>query len=323
MLNEQNRMHETLLPSIRGFIDSCTKQVDGRFEAVGWCMYPYHTHIVLQAVSNDTVLPVQTSFRSDVARCYGVSHTECTGWKVLYAPTQPVELQLKTDIGGWKTVFVLNKGTSSPTPTPTPTPTLTPSPSPSLNINQIQTPTFLVIDNFYEAPDDVRALAMSCNFNSNSPYFKGNRTPDKYLVPGIKERFEKILGRSVINWDKYGTNGCFHYCVGGEQLVYHHDSQQYAGVLYLTPDAPVDSGTSLYRSKMTNSMSGSGSEYSEVYPRGHLDPSQFERVDTVGNVYNRLILFNSHMIHAASSYFGNSKESGRLVQLFFFDLAQS
>jgi hypothetical protein len=67
-------------------------------------------------------------------------------------------------------------------------------------------------------------------------------------------------------------------------------------------------------------MLGSGPEYSEVYPRGNLDPSQFERVDTVGNVYNRLILFNSHMIHSASSYFGNSKESGRLVQLFFFDL---
>jgi hypothetical protein len=103
----------------------------------------------------------------------------------------------------------------------------------------------------------------------------------------------------------------------------HHDPQQYAGVLYLTPDAPVEAGTSLYRSKMTNSMLGYGPEYSEVYPRGNLDPSQFERVDTIGNVYNRLILFNSHMIHSASSYFGNSKESGRLVQLFFFDLAQS
>jgi len=294
-------------------------------------MYPYHTHIELRAMSNETILPVQTSFRSDVARCYGVSHTECTGWKVRYAPTQPVELQLKTDIGGWKTVFILNKVTSTPssssdmiqntnrTSGPTtntnPNPNQSPSPSPSPKL-----PTFLVIDNFYESPDDIRALAMRCKFDGNSPYYKGFRTAEKYLLPGVKERFEKILGRPVINWDKYGTNGCFHYSLGGDQIVYHHDPQQYAGVLYLTPDAPVEAGTSLYRSKMTKSMVGYGTGYSEVYPRGHLDPSQFERVDTVGNVYNRLILFDSHMIHSASSYFGDSKESGRLVQLFFFDL---
>ena len=67
-------------------------------------------------------------------------------------------------------------------------------------------------------------------------------------------------------------------------------------------------------------MTSKQSDYAQVYPHGHLDPCDFEVVDVVGNVYNRLVLFNSQMIHAASCYFGNSLETGRLFQLFFFDL---
>jgi hypothetical protein len=184
-------------------------------------------------------------------------------------------------------------------------------------------PSFVVVDGFYEAPDEVRAFALNCTFIGDSKYHKGARTAETYRFPGLKERFEQILGRPVLNWEKYGTNGCFQTCVSGDKIVYHHDIQQYAGVLYLTPDAPVGSGTSLYRSRNTGSMIGFGASYADTYPNGHLDPSAFECVDVVGNVYNRLILFDSRMIHAASAYFGDSKETGRLFQLFFFDLVSS
>jgi hypothetical protein len=62
------------------------------------------------------------------------------------------------------------------------------------------------------------------------------------------------------------------------------------------------------------------SEADIVFKNGFLDPSQFDVVDIVGNVYNRLVLFNAKFIHSASSYFGNSIENGRLFQLFFFDI---
>jgi hypothetical protein len=181
-------------------------------------------------------------------------------------------------------------------------------------------PSFVVVDNFYENPDDVRAFALSRTFQNHPDYHKGRRTDECYRFPGLKERFEQLIGRKITNWDTYGTNGCFQHCIAGDQLVYHHDSQRYAGVLYLTPDAPPQTGTSLYRSKYTKKMKVSPAEHGNVFKNGFLDETEFELVDVVGNVYNRLILFDAHMIHAASKYFGTTKENSRLFQLFFFDL---
>ena len=57
-----------------------------------------------------------------------------------------------------------------------------------------------------------------------------------------------------------------------------------------------------------------------MFRNGFLDSTEFDLVDTIGNVYNRLILFDAQIIHAAATYFGTTKENSRLFQLFFFDL---
>jgi hypothetical protein len=181
-------------------------------------------------------------------------------------------------------------------------------------------PSYLVVDNFYENPDAVRSFALSLDFNFHPNYHKGQRTDLCYRFDGLKERFEQLVGRKITNWDNYGTNGCFQYCIDGDQIVYHCDTQQYAGVLFLTPNAPVNTGTGLFRSVHTKKMKVSNEECHIVFQNGFLDQTQFERVDTVGNVYNRLVLFDSLNIHAACEYFGTTKKNGRLFQLFFFDL---
>ncbi len=48
-------------------------------------------------------------------------------------------------------------------------------------------------------------------------------------------------------------------------------------------------------------------------------PFPFEPVDVLGNVYNRLVIFDASAIHSASQYFGTIKENARLWQMFFFD----
>ena len=37
----------------------------------------------------------------------------------------------------------------------------------------------------------------------------------------------------------------------GTPIVYHADSQQYAGAIFLTPDAPIEAGTSFWKHKGT------------------------------------------------------------------------
>jgi hypothetical protein len=50
-----------------------------------------------------------------------------------------------------------------------------------------------------------------------------------------------------------------------------------------------------------------------------LDPSRWEEVDRIGNKYNRFAMWDATLIHSATSYFGKSKENGRLFHMFFFD----
>jgi hypothetical protein len=67
-------------------------------------------------------------------------------------------------------------------------------------------------------------------------------------------------------------------------------------------------------------MKAGPAEQQAVFPTGYLDSTPFDQVDVVGNVYNRLVLFDAQLIHAAPLYFGNTLQNSRLFQLFFFDL---
>jgi hypothetical protein len=48
------------------------------------------------------------------------------------------------------------------------------------------------------------------------------------------------------------------------------------------------------------------------------DMTKWKIVDKIGNVFNRLILFNSKRFHMSDDYFGTNTENGRLTQVFFF-----
>jgi hypothetical protein len=187
--------------------------------------------------------------------------------------------------------------------------------------NKKYIPSFIVVDDFYKHPDKVRVFALLQNFQAHPDYHKGKRTDAVYRFPNLQLRFEEILGCKIKNWREHGVNCCFQSCLAGDQLVYHIDTQQYAGILYLTPDSPPEAGTTFYRSKTTKKMK-LNNDFHDVFKTGLLDKTQFDVVDVVGNKYNRLVLFDAQMIHAASEYFGNSIENGRLFQMFFFDLGE-
>ena len=299
-------MHETEHPLVKGYIDTTRILKDSK-RITGWCVHESFEArpIRVKRAADQTVYDVNINQRPDVCRFYQRTHpTEC-GWEVVLPFVAfPCDLQMCLDDDSWVTVFQFQHTVP-----------------PQVEF-QNTVPSYLVVDNFYKDPDTIRRFALSCEFQHHPKNHKGQRTDECYRFKGLKERFEQILGRRIRNWENYGTNGCFQYCVGGDQLVYHTDTQQYAGVLFLTPDAPVQTGTSLFRSKYTNRMKVLLEDHDKVFVGGFLDPTQFERVDTVGNIYNRLVLFDAQILHAATEYFGNSKDNGRLFQLFFFDLDQ-
>jgi tetratricopeptide (TPR) repeat protein len=180
-----------------------------------------------------------------------------------------------------------------------------------------------VVDNFYTDPDAIRKFALDQEYHQGGigRGYIGRRTFKQFLFPGLKEEFEKIMNRKITKWEEHGMNGRFQYSMEGEPLVYHCDDQAWAGMLYLTPDAPPETGTSTYAKKGTDIRHKTHPEIMQCFRAGsqNLDRTLFEPVDVLGNVYNRLVIFNAGYIHSANEYFGFTKENCRLWQMFFFD----
>lgn len=191
----------------------------------------------------------------------------------------------------------------------------------SFSINVQTKPRLWIVDNFYHDPHSVREFALKQEYHSDLNWYKGSRSKEQFIVPGTKEAFEKIIGKKITKWiETHGMCGRFQYCTAEDDLVYHCDSQTLAGMIYLTPDAPFSCGTSLFAHKKTKLRNendfGGNNIFSET---GFYDRSKFELVDTAGNVFNRLVLFDAKCIHSANEYFGTDITNSRLFHLFFFD----
>jgi tetratricopeptide (TPR) repeat protein len=190
-------------------------------------------------------------------------------------------------------------------------------------INTEYMPGFWIVDNFYRDPDAVRAFALEQEYEPSGPGkpYIGSRTYKQFLFPGLQEEFEYIMGRKIEAWESHGMNGRFQFNVEGEPLVYHADLQRWAAMLYLTPNAPYETGTMTHALKGTDIRHSSHPEFGRCFRPGsrNLDKTPFEDVDIIGNVYNRLVIFNAGYLHSACGYFGWNQQNSRLWQMFFFD----
>lgn len=184
---------------------------------------------------------------------------------------------------------------------------------------------FTVVDDFYRDPDSVRDFALNMEFNvtGNYPGFRTQPcTNDGGYIDGIISSFEKIIGKKITYFplDKYNTS--FQYTTATSKTWIHHDAMSYAAVIYLTPNAPLDSGTAIYRHQLTGIMKHG--------PQCPVDFNDFELVEgdwdivaEAKNVYNRLVIYDSMYYHrSVVPGFGTNKYDGRLFQTFFFDVEQ-
>lgn len=193
---------------------------------------------------------------------------------------------------------------------------------PLLKFNKAPMNSVFIVDNFYEDPYAVREFAMNQEYEDNGEGkgYTGRRTFKQFFPPGIKERFEEIIGEPITKWEEHGFNGRFQYNVGGDKLVYHCDEQKWAGLIYLTPNAPYQAGTRLLAHKKNRVRFNKDPKIMECFNQeSFLDGTPFETVDHVGNVFNRLVIYRGGLIHAASEYFGWNINNARLWHMFFFD----
>jgi hypothetical protein len=194
--------------------------------------------------------------------------------------------------------------------------------SQGLGISVEQKRRLIIIDNVYEDPYAVREYALSLHYEEDERWYKGKRSGVNHQPGGLPQLIERAIGQPIKRWDTQGINGCFQITNSKDQQVYHYDDQRWAGVLYLTPNAPAESGTRLLRSKVNgtrNSREDDREIVDQAFENDFYDSTKFEVVDSAGNIFNRLILMDANSYHSAGPYFGTTPEEGRLVQLFFFD----
>ena len=185
----------------------------------------------------------------------------------------------------------------------------------------------IVISDFLDNPDMVRQSLIENEvdfFHKEEGGFPGSRTtiPDPSYQKMVDEKLDKIL---PFKWkmDMNTSTYCFQLCLEGDNSWIHVDSTKWAGILYLTPDAPKDSGTVVYTEDYDNLLRETNEKVRETGDKSLYQSMshECEITTTVGNVYNRLLLLRGYYLPHKSniSGFGDCLENGRLTQVFFFD----
>ena len=170
----------------------------------------------------------------------------------------------------------------------------------------------------------IRNFALNQNFNITGNY-PGHRTESL-----INEEAEEKLSSIVKgNWGddvdfprhEGSYQGCYQHAVAWEKSWIHYDHwNEYACVIYLTPEAPLHTGTALFRHKATGITEKPDNEaLCERLLSDGRDYTKWDITDRVGNVFNRAIVYPGNKFHSSLEYFGFDKYTGRLFQTFFFN----
>ncbi|HEX8171130.1 MAG TPA: DUF6445 family protein [Thermoanaerobaculia bacterium] len=195
-----------------------------------------------------------------------------------------------------------------------------------------------VADGFYADPDAVRKRALTMPY-TEPENLVGWRTR-AYQPRGIKERIESRFGVRIPYWEEdldaiEACNGVFFtgYSKGkrSETVGIHYDEPLpwVMFLIYLTPGAPYDAGTSLWQHRKTGLTAKPNQRDAErlgipldkllaTLERDARTPSRWTEIDRIGNVFNRAVMFPGGFYHSASRHFGSNFENGRIYQSFHF-----
>lgn len=184
-------------------------------------------------------------------------------------------------------------------------------------------PDLIVVDDFLPDPHAARQEALEQEYIQQGSY--GVRSKKRFDKSFLKDAFESLINRKIRLWS-HGVNACYQYCESDTPLIWHKDDQDYAGAIYLSPDAPLQTGTSFWRSKVTGEFGPECEDNSRLFNANakerewFWDRTKFELVDRVANKFNRLAIWNAKNIHSATAYMGKGIEEARLFQVFFFEV---
>ena len=176
------------------------------------------------------------------------------------------------------------------------------------NIGYTMNKKVIVIDNFYDEPYEIRRHALQCDYSIGS--FVGNRTAN-----GISaEVVNKLTDYNIIN-------SCFEWrpsdSIKSVGIDYVNTLR---GIIFLSPHAPINSGISFHRYKelgWDDCYKHNEQAYQLVDEYG-TDLTKWDEVDRIGNVFNRLVIYETKYYHSTTNHFGKDVLDSRLIRLIYF-----
>lgn len=191
-------------------------------------------------------------------------------------------------------------------------------------------------DDFYSNPLEVRSYALMGNFQSTQNMFTGKEfVSEKFPMQSVYSRLGYFLQ------EKFYTNplqkGVFRSLTEEQYInkknTVHIDKMGISCLICLNEEYQEDIYTGLYRHKETGlegitdkkklnrkaaSFAISTNQLIEQVCSDGFNMDKWEEVDRVPYKFNRLIVFDSNLFHAAAAGFGHSQESAKLTQNFRF-----
>ena len=196
-------------------------------------------------------------------------------------------------------------------------------------------PRFLIVkDNFYADPKEVYETALQADFYEPE-HVTGYRSRTVYHPKGIKAKLEKILGIKITRWDTdpLEENGVFYQGLSKgkkKELPGVHSDEPYNDItviVYLTPDIPLDCGTSLWMHKQTGIINPATpadarrlkvkfQDFKNQLEDESRDRSKWIEIDRIGYRNNRMVAYPSGIFHSATNHYGGTLTNGRIYQTF-------
>lgn len=195
----------------------------------------------------------------------------------------------------------------------------------------------IIVDDFYTSPDAVRARALTSEYANIEPTdYPGYASRLRLEAASLEQTISSLIGAELNIDSARFTWGGFRFITaasGSAPKVHADVAVDWAGMVYLTPDAPMAAGTALFRHRATGFTGppsdrearalgfADASEFDDrIIRRDKADLSKWEQIARIGPVYNRLILFRGgECYHAPMGGCGSGPTDARLTHIFFFN----
>lgn len=159
------------------------------------------------------------------------------------------------------------------------------------------------INNFFQNPNFIRKIALKQKYFS--PDIDHGWKGFRCKIPECLSKYNLIIKQNVCElfnkkFEDYDIDSYFHYSTSEtkktcqpsfEEYKYHVDDAEYAGIIYLNPDPPPNTGTTFLNKY-----------HDQIF---------------IDNVYNRLVCYQANILHGPTDLFGYDMKTGRLTFTFF------